>query len=634
LKKSYIQICCLMLLSFFFFIQAKHFQMAARHPRLPLPGLSRGMAPRLPNLVPTKSRPLPNLAKAGQRQTPNVSSSSSAKTLARSTGAIATTTTTNNNNNNNNNKVSSKASLPDNQRGSSRRGSRLRGNMKSRLMTSEGIFSEGFTNEFEIRSASDMDHYGEVVVEESFRKEIPDETDEEALEKLFYKENSEKLPTNFLTLLSENSISEEQQKKQAVRNVFFADQNCSPVFVQLPCAIANVAQRMLDCVSLKDDNANSVQSDLEKTGEMHVLEKFPEGHLGKLQLHKSGKVTLKLNSAHSLPLRMPVQINSDNFVEKLVCLHLNEKEPNAGTMDWLGTVKSRWIFRIQPELFLHTETIVVVMQVAMKIDLGRMNVSKKLLYGITGNIRHVELRKSACVYGLNFSPARFNNRNVMSKFTAYQSVFVKGLFTGSSQRYAHTDVTFPDFDEYRRDSTKDIKLRNEDTEVPRKMFSYLSLGVGTAATLYCTKTVALQVISYKGPPFSEEAGAVAEINLNLVPEGKNSTFLWRGKPVFVRHRTAKEINVESQVDISKLRDPEHDHQRVQKPEWLIVLAPCTHLGCVPIPYAGDYKGYFCPCHGSHYDASGRIRRGPAPRNLEVPYYTFKDENTVLIGKAQ
>ncbi|KAL1238402.1 Cytochrome b-c1 complex subunit Rieske, mitochondrial [Trichinella spiralis] len=275
------------------------------------------------------------------------------------------------------------------------------------------------------------------------------------------------------------------------------------------------------------------------------------------------------------------------------------------------------------------------MQVAMKVvDFSRMNISKKLLYGITGNARHVELRKSGCVYGLNFSPARFNNRNVMSKFTAYQSVFVKGLFTGSSQRYAHTDVTFPDFDEYRRDSTKDIKLRNEDTDVPRKMFSYLSLGVGTAATLYCTKTVALQVISYKGPPFSEEAGAVAEINLNLVPEGKNSTFLWRGKPVFVRHRTAKEINVESQVDISKLRDPEHDHQRVQKPEWLIVLAPCTHLGCVPIPYAGDYKGYFCPCHGSHYDASGRIRRGPAPRNLEVPHYVFKDENTVLIGKTQ
>ncbi|KRX28198.1 Cytochrome b-c1 complex subunit Rieske, mitochondrial [Trichinella nelsoni] len=584
----------------------KAIPMASRPPRLPLPGSSRGVAPRLPNSMPTRARPLPNLAKAGQRQTPNV--------------------------------AQSLAALPDNPRGSARGGSRFRGNMKSRLMTSEGIFSEGFTNELEMKSASDVDHYGEVVVEESFKKEIPDETDEEALEKLFYKENSEKLPTNFVTLLSENSISEEQQKKQAVRNVFFADQNCSPVFVQLPCAIANVAQRMLDCVPLKEDNANSVENDLEKGRETHVLEKFPEGHLGKLQLHKSGKVTLKLNSAHSLPLLMPVQINSDNFVEKLVCLHLNDNEPNGGTMDWLGTVKSRWIFRIQPEFFLHTESVkpllLSFMQVAMKVvDFSRMNISKKLLYGITGNARNVELRKSGCVYGLNFSPARFNNRNVMSKFTAYQSVFVKGLFTGSSQRYAHTDVTFPDFDEYRRDSTKDIKLRNEDTDVPRKMFSYLSLGVGTAATLYCTKTVALQVISYKGPPFSEEAGAVTEINLNLVPEGKNSTFLWRGKPVFVRHRTAKEINVESQVDISKLRDPEHDHQRVQKPEWLIVLAPCTHLGCVPIPYAGDYKGYFCPCHGSHYDASGRIRRGPAPRNLEVPHYVFKDENTVLIGKT-
>ncbi|KRY23398.1 Cytochrome b-c1 complex subunit Rieske, mitochondrial [Trichinella patagoniensis] len=636
----------------------KAIPMASRPPRLPLPGSSRGVAPRLQNSMPTRARPLPNLAKAGQRQTPNVAQSlvSSSSSIA---AAAASRTKTLARANNNNNNASPKAALPDNSRGSARGGSRFRGNMKSRLMASEGIFSEGFTNELEIKSASDVDHYGEVVVEESFKKEIPDETDEEALEKLFYKENviadiyfkivkqfliffllqSEKLPTNFVTLLSENSISEEQQKKQAVRNVFFADQNCSPVFVQLPCAIANVAQRMLDCVPLKEDNANSVENNLEKGRETHVLEKFPEGHLGKLQLHKSGKVTLKLNSAHSLPLPMPVQINSDNFVEKLVCLHLNDNEPNGGTMDWLGTVKSRWIVRIQPEFFLHTESVkpllLSFMQVAMKaVDFSRMNISKKLLYGITGNARHVELRKSGCVYGLNFSLARFNNRNVMSKFTAYQSVFVKGLFTGSSQRYAHTDVTFPDFDEYRRDSTKDIKLRNEDTDVPRKMFSYLSLGVGTAATLYCTKTVALQVISYKGPPFSEEAGAVAEINLNLVPEGKNSTFLWRGKPVFVRHRTAKEINVESQVDISKLRDPEHDHQRVQKPEWLIVLAPCTHLGCVPIPYAGDYKGYFCPCHGSHYDASGRIRRGPAPRNLEVPHYVFKDENTVLIGKTQ
>ncbi|KRY43544.1 Cytochrome b-c1 complex subunit Rieske, mitochondrial [Trichinella spiralis] len=588
----------------------KAIPMASRPPRLPLPGSSRGVTPRLPNSMPTRARPLPNLAKAGQRQTPNVAQSLGSSSSAAAAASRTKTLTRANNNNN----ASPKAALPDNPRGSARGGNRFRGNMKSRLMTSEGIFSEGFTNELEIKSASDVDHYGEVVVEESFKKEIPDETDEEALEKLFYKENSEKLPTNFVTLLS------------------------SPVFVQLPCAIANVAQRMLDCVPLKEGNANSVENDLEKGRETHVLEKFPEGHLGKLQLHKSGKVTLKLNSAHSLPLLMPVQINSDNFVEKLVCLHLNDNEPNGGTMDWLGTVKSRWIFRIQPEFFLHTESVkpllLSFMQVAMKVvDFSRMNISKKLLYGITGNARHVELRKSGCVYGLNFSPARFNNRNVMSKFTAYQSVFVKGLFTGSSQRYAHTDVTFPDFDEYRRDSTKDIKLRNEDTDVPRKMFSYLSLGVGTAATLYCTKTVALQVISYKGPPFSEEAGAVAEINLNLVPEGKNSTFLWRGKPVFVRHRTAKEINVESQVDISKLRDPEHDHQRVQKPEWLIVLAPCTHLGCVPIPYAGDYKGYFCPCHGSHYDASGRIRRGPAPRNLEVPHYVFKDENTVLIGKT-
>ena len=96
-------------------------------------------------------------------------------------------------------------------------------------------------------------------------------------------------------------------------------------------------------------------------------------------------------------------------------------------------------------------------------------------------------------------------------------------------------------------------------------------------------------------------------------------------------RTAEEIEAESSVDVATLRDPEHDTERVKNPEWLVIIGVCTHLGCVPIANAGEFGGYYCPCHGSHYDASGRIRKGPAPLNLEVPYYEFMDEETMLVG---
>ena len=96
-------------------------------------------------------------------------------------------------------------------------------------------------------------------------------------------------------------------------------------------------------------------------------------------------------------------------------------------------------------------------------------------------------------------------------------------------------------------------------------------------------------------------------------------------------RTAEEIEAETSVDVATLRDPEHDTERVKNPEWLVIIGVCTHLGCVPIANAGEFGGYYCPCHGSHYDASGRIRKGPAPLNLEVPYYEFMDEETMLVG---
>lgn len=118
------------------------------------------------------------------------------------------------------------------------------------------------------------------------------------------------------------------------------------------------------------------------------------------------------------------------------------------------------------------------------------------------------------------------------------------------------------------------------------------------------------------------AMAKVEVDLANVPVGKNLVIKWRGKPVFVRHRSDAEIQEANSVDLSTLRDPQTDSQRVKDPHWLVMIGICTHLGCVPIGNSGDYDGWYCPCHGSHYDISGRIRKGPAPTNLEIPEYTL------------
>jgi ubiquinol-cytochrome c reductase iron-sulfur subunit len=128
------------------------------------------------------------------------------------------------------------------------------------------------------------------------------------------------------------------------------------------------------------------------------------------------------------------------------------------------------------------------------------------------------------------------------------------------------------------------------------------------------------------------AGAPVDVDLKAIPEGGILTVKWRGNPIFVRHRTAKEIKEAADVNVASLPDPETDAKRVKKPEWLVVTGVCTHLGCVPIGSAGsrgDYDGWFCPCHGSHYDTSGRIRKGPAPKNLPVPNYVFNGDKLTI-----
>ena len=142
------------------------------------------------------------------------------------------------------------------------------------------------------------------------------------------------------------------------------------------------------------------------------------------------------------------------------------------------------------------------------------------------------------------------------------------------------------------------------------------------------------LISQMNPDASTVALSTTEVDISGIPEGGILTVKWRGRPVFVRHRTQNEIEAAVTMPLDELPDPEPDAARVKKPEWLIVVGVCTHLGCVPLGAPGsrgEYDGWFCPCHGSQFDTSGRVRRGPAPTNLVVPAYEFVSDSKVRIG---
>jgi len=168
-------------------------------------------------------------------------------------------------------------------------------------------------------------------------------------------------------------------------------------------------------------------------------------------------------------------------------------------------------------------------------------------------------------------------------------------------------------------------------EPERRAFAYLLLSSVRFAYASTARVLVVKFVSSMSASADVLALASAEFDISDIDMGKTVTVKWRGKPVFIRHRTQKEISDEAAVSMSHLRDQEADEDRVHKPEWLVVLGICTHLGCVPISGAGDFNGWFCPCHGSHYDVSGRIRKGPAPLNLEVPPYKFVEDQKILIG---
>jgi len=171
-------------------------------------------------------------------------------------------------------------------------------------------------------------------------------------------------------------------------------------------------------------------------------------------------------------------------------------------------------------------------------------------------------------------------------------------------------------------------MSKEEKKVNRRDFlftaSYTIGAVGLGAVVW-------PLVHQMNPDKAQQALATTEVDVSQVEPGNSITVLWRGKPVFLKRRTQQEIAEAKAVNLKDLKHPEKDEDRAKNPEWLVMLGVCTHLGCVPLDQKGDYNGWFCPCHGSHYDISGRIRKGPAPTNMEIPEYKFVNTNTIKIG---
>eukprot|EP01038_Epipyxis_sp_PR26KG_P012613 gene12613-16912_t len=210
---------------------------------------------------------------------------------------------------------------------------------------------------------------------------------------------------------------------------------------------------------------------------------------------------------------------------------------------------------------------------------------------------------------------KFINKS-FSRVTGFQ---FRGLATSPSLGLGSADGGFE----------KD-RIKKNPGDKNQRDYTYFMLG---GARFVYASTVRLMLIKFVASMSASAdvlALASAEFDVSGISEGTTITVKWRGKPIFIRHRTSAEIEREGEVNIATLRDQQTDAQRAVDPEWLVVLGICTHLGCVPISGAGEFGGWFCPCHGSHYDVSGRIRKGPAPLNLEIPPYTLTD-GKLLIG---
>src|SRR5690606_19988265 len=184
---------------------------------------------------------------------------------------------------------------------------------------------------------------------------------------------------------------------------------------------------------------------------------------------------------------------------------------------------------------------------------------------------------------------------------------------------------------------------NDTTEHTRRDFLYVATGM---AGVVGAAGVAWPFIDQMRPDASTLALASVQVDVSAIEPGMSVTVKWRGKPVFIRNRTDQEVEQAKEVPIADLKDPVARNENLPadqqatdlarsagegKENWIVMVGSCTHLGCVPLGQSGDFGGWFCPCHGSHYDTAGRIRKGPAPQNLAVPTFAFTSDTVIQIG---
>jgi len=260
----------------------------------------------------------------------------------------------------------------------------------------------------------------------------------------------------------------------------------------------------------------------------------------------------------------------------------------------------------------------VIQQSVPKIPSPAPHLSKSTPATMLSHILHRDEereRKSNPILG------PLSNKTILSS-SPFAGVLIQQRYMSTSETHVVEDTTkVPDFSHYKSNTG----------DPARRTFAYLMVGAAGVVGATIAKNMVTDFLMNLSASADVLALAKVEVDLSAIPEGKNLIIKWRGKPVFVRHRTQKDIELAQDVNLSELRDPQPDSARVREPQWLILLGVCTHLGCVPLGDAGDFGGWFCPCHGSHYDSSGRIRKGPAPLNLEVPPYDFTPEGKVVIG---
>jgi len=183
--------------------------------------------------------------------------------------------------------------------------------------------------------------------------------------------------------------------------------------------------------------------------------------------------------------------------------------------------------------------------------------------------------------------------------------------------------------------TQTADAHGETVDEGKRDFIYIATGAAAAAG---AASLGWPLVAQMGKAADTLAAGSIEINLANLVEGQQLKMLWRGVPVFVRHRTPKEIAEAENTDISKCPDPQTDNERLVPkqdgkvdPRFLVMVGVCTHFGCIPVGEAGDFDGWYCPCHGSHYDTSGRIRKGPAPKNMLIPDYQYISDTVIKVG---